>query len=167
MRSRWYATALVAALAACSSGAEQVELVPAPGLMVPVEVTTTTVPPTTTSTTTSTTLATSTTRAPATTTAPAVPAAGTTTASWYGDESGAHTANGDSYDPSGLTFAHRKLRFGTAVRFCGPLGCVVATCTDRGPATWTGRDFDLSEGSFGRVARLSEGVARLSWEVVE
>lgn len=83
-------------------------------------------------------------RAPATTapttTAPAVVipasspvAAGTTSASWYGSESGSHTANGERYDAEGLTFAHRTMPFGTAVRFCRGGACVVATCTDRGP----------------------------------
>lgn len=86
--------------------------------------------------------------------------------SWYGAESGSHTANGDRYDPAGLTFAHRTLPFGTRVRFAGPLGTVVATCTDRGPAAWTGRTFDLSRGAFTRVAPLSAGVAELAWEVV-
>lgn len=86
--------------------------------------------------------------------------------SWYGAESGSHTANGDRYDPAGLTFAHRSMAFGTKVLFRGPLGSVVATCTDRGPASWTGKTFDLSQGAFARVAPLSAGVADLAWEVV-
>lgn len=85
--------------------------------------------------------------------------------SWYGAESGSHTANGDVYDPNGLTFANKTMAFGTRVRFCGPLGCVVATCTDRGPFV-AGRTFDLSRGAFARVAPLSAGVAELAWEVV-
>lgn len=89
---------------------------------------------------------------------------GTTTASWYGDESGTHTANGDRYDPDGLTFAHRSMPFGTAVSFCRGGSCVVATCTDRGPATWTGRDFDLSRATFAALAPLRAGVATVTWE---
>lgn len=92
--------------------------------------------------------------------------AATARVSWYGDESGTHTANGDRYDPNGLTFAHLSMPFGTRVRFCGPLGCVVATCTDRGPAAWTGKAFDLSKGAFARVAPLSAGVATVTWERV-
>ncbi len=92
--------------------------------------------------------------------------AATARVSWYGDESGTHTANGDRYDPSGLTFAHLSMPFGTRVRFCGPLGCVVATCTDRGPAQWTGKTFDLSRGAFALVAPLSAGVATVTWERV-
>lgn len=87
-------------------------------------------------------------------------------ASWYGSESGTHTANGDRYDPAGLTFAHRSMAFGTVVRFCGPSGCVVATCTDRGPAAWTGKTFDLSRGAFARVAPLSAGVTDVTWTVI-
>lgn len=85
--------------------------------------------------------------------------------SWYGAESGAHTANGDVYDPEGLTFANRAMAFGTRVRFTGPRGSVVATCTDRGPFV-AGRDFDLSQGAFVRVASLSAGVAEVAWEIV-
>ncbi len=91
---------------------------------------------------------------------------GSASVSWYGDEAGSHTANGDRYDPNGLTFAHRSLPFGTRVRFCAGGRCVVATCTDRGPAAWTGRDFDLSRGTFAALAPLSAGVARVSWAVV-
>lgn len=92
--------------------------------------------------------------------------AATARVSWYGAESGSHTANGDAYDPAGLTFAHLSMPFGTRVRFCGPLGCVVATCTDRGPAVWTGKTFDLSRGAFALVAPLSAGVATVTWERV-
>lgn len=125
--------------------------------------TSTTQPPTTT-----TTQPTTTTRAPRATptTVAASSGAGSTTVSWYGDESGSHSANGAAYDPAGLTFAHRRLAYGTKVQFCGSRGCVVATCTDRGPAEWTGRDFDLSRGSFSRVADTELGVVRVTWEVV-
>lgn len=89
---------------------------------------------------------------------------GTTSASWYGDESGSHTAQGEPYDPDGLTFAHRSMAFGAPVRFCRRGRCVVATCADRGPATWTGRDFDLSRATFRALAPLDDGVATVTWE---
>ena len=92
-------------------------------------------------------------------------ASGQARASWYGSESGARTANGDAYDPDGLTFAHLSLPFGARVRFTGPLGSVVATCTDRGPFV-TGRAFDLSRGTFARIAPLSVGVITVTWERV-
>lgn len=84
--------------------------------------------------------------------------------SWYGAESGSRTANGESFDGSGMTFAHLSLPFGTMRRFCGPLGCVVARCTDRGPAAWTGKEYDLSRAAFAAIAPLSSGVAVVSVE---
>lgn len=88
-------------------------------------------------------------------------------ASWYGEEfRGSLTASGEPFDPDELTFAHRTLAFGTQARFCGPSGCVVATCTDRGPAAWTGKTFDLSRAAFARIAPLGVGVAEVEWAVV-
>lgn len=137
-----------------------------------------------TSTTSSTEAPTTTTEAPTTTTEPAPPpttprvttvttvttgpaatAGGTTSVSWYGDESGSHTANGDRYDPDGLTFAHRSMAFGTAVRFCRGGACVVATCTDRGPFV-AGRLFDLSRAAFAAISPLDAGVVEVTWAVV-
>lgn len=105
--------------------------------------------------------------APAVTVAPLAEVAegGTASVSWYGAESGSHTANGEAYDPDGLTFAHRSMPFGTSVRFCGPLGCVVARCADRGPFI-AGRAFDLSRAAFASVAPLGSGVATVRWAVV-
>lgn len=103
---------------------------------------------------------------PPTTMAPDSGPRGTTRASWYGDESGSHTANGERYDPAGLTFAHRTMPFGTRVRFCRGGACVVARCSDRGPASWTGRDFDLSRAAFAAISPLSAGVATVTWERV-
>lgn len=104
-----------------------------------------------------------TTTEPVTSTTP--PPAATSTVSWYGGESGAHTANGDAYDPQALTFANRTMAFGSLVRFCRGGSCVVARCTDRGPYV-AGRDFDLSEGTFAQLAPLSAGVATVTWEPV-
>lgn len=94
------------------------------------------------------------------------PGASVALATWYGSESGSTTANGDHFDPEGVTFAHLSMQFGTRVRFCGPLGCVVATCTDRGPAAYTGKQFDLSRGAFRAIAPLSAGVVSVTWAVV-
>ncbi|MEA2705130.1 MAG: rare lipoprotein [Actinomycetota bacterium] len=93
---------------------------------------------------------------------PAPAAASTTTVSWYGAESGFTTADGETFDPSALTFAHRSMPFGAVVEFCAGGACVVAQCNDRGP--WVaGRDFDLSRGAFARLAPLSAGVLEVSW----
>lgn len=96
----------------------------------------------------------------------AEPGASRALASWYGEElKGSPTATGEPFNPDGLTFAHRSMAFGTAVRFCGPLGCVVARCNDRGPFVG-GRMFDLSRAAFSHVQILSAGVAEVTWEVV-
>lgn len=87
---------------------------------------------------------------------------GLASVSWYGDESGSTTANGERYDPDGRTFAHRSMPFGTLVEFCGPYGCVTARCNDRGPFI-AGRDFDLSRGAFAAIAPPSAGVAIVTW----
>lgn len=85
--------------------------------------------------------------------------------SWYGAESGDRTANGEPFDGSGLTFAHRSMPFGTMVEFCSGSSCVVARCNDRGPFIG-GREFDLSAEAFARIAPPSAGVVWTTWRVV-
>ncbi|WP_238231177.1 septal ring lytic transglycosylase RlpA family protein [Methylobacterium hispanicum] len=67
-------------------------------------------------------------------------------ASWYG--SGHRTANGERFDPNGLTAAHRSLPFGTRVRVADKRTgrSVVVRINDRGPFVH-GRIIDLSRGS--------------------
>lgn len=96
---------------------------------------------------------------------PPVPAGGVDNhgrASWYAR--GTRTANGERFDPDGLSFAHRTMAFGSLVRFCHAGRCVVARCTDRGPAEWTQREFDLSRGAFAAIAPLGAGVVDVTWE---
>lgn len=73
-------------------------------------------------------------------------------ASWYGYELyGNHTANGEKFDPEGITAAHRTLPFGTKLRVYrtdgkgNPEGVLVRV-NDRGPFV-KGRVIDLSLGS--------------------
>jgi rare lipoprotein A len=87
----------------------------------------------------------------------------TTRVSWYGVESGSRTADGTPFDGTQMVFAHRSMAFGTMVRFCGPLGCVVARCADRGPFI-AGRLFDLSRAAFAAIAPLGAGVVDVTWE---
>lgn len=87
---------------------------------------------------------------------------GTALVSWYGEESGSTTANGEHYDPDGLTFAHRSMPFGTLVEFCRADRCVVARCNDRGPFI-AGRTFDLSRATFAAIAPLGAGAVTVSW----
>ncbi|AWN35728.1 septal ring lytic transglycosylase RlpA family protein [Methylobacterium radiodurans] len=67
-------------------------------------------------------------------------------ASWYG--SGHRTANGERFNPNGMTAAHRSLPFGTRVRVADKRTgrSVVVRINDRGPFVH-GRIIDLSRGS--------------------
>ena len=84
-------------------------------------------------------------------------------ASWYGP--GFHgnlTANGERFDSRALTAAHRSLPFGTRVRVTNQdTGrSITIRVNDDGPHI-PGRIIDLSEGAFGRIANLGQGVARV------
>lgn len=68
------------------------------------------------------------------------------TASWYGkDFVGKQTANGETFDDTMLTAAHRTLRFGTIVRVKNLSNgrAVMVRINDRGPYV-DGRVIDLS-----------------------
>lgn len=73
-------------------------------------------------------------------------------ASWYGYElAGNHTANGEKFNPEGLTAAHRTLPFGTVLRVTldngkGNPDGVYVRVNDRGPFI-RGRIIDLSLGA--------------------
>ena len=66
-------------------------------------------------------------------------------ASWYG--SGRKTANGERFNPNGMTAAHRSLPFGTRVRVENTRNgrSVVVRINDRGPFV-RGRVIDLARG---------------------
>lgn len=88
-------------------------------------------------------------------------------ASWYGSESGNRTANGEHFNPHGLTAAHRSMRFGTAVRVSYRGRSVVVRINDRGPAKWTGRCIDLSQGAAARIGLIRAGVGVVHIEVLK
>ena len=94
-----------------------------------------------------------------------VTAAQAETASYYGFESGRRTASGERFDPNAMTAAHRTLPFGTLVRVTYRGRSVVVRINDRGPAKWTRRDIDLSEGAARRIG-LS-GVGTVTLEVIQ
>jgi rare lipoprotein A len=76
-------------------------------------------------------------------------AASTVTATWYGNElAGNRTANGERFNPNGLTAAHRSLPFGTCLRVSNPRTgkSVKVRVNDRGPFT-KGVSLDLSAGA--------------------
>jgi len=87
--------------------------------------------------------------------------AATGRASWYGPGfAGRATANGERFDPAGLTAAHRDLPFGTPVRVTNLHNgrTVVVTINDRGPYV-KGRLLDVSLGAARALGMLRRGVA--------
>lgn len=86
-------------------------------------------------------------------------------ASWYHE--GSRTANGEKFNPDGLTAAHRSLPFGTLLRVThkGNGRSVIVRVNDRGPFI-AGRDIDLSRGAARQIGMLGEGVAQVSVEVI-
>ncbi|MGN8116324.1 septal ring lytic transglycosylase RlpA family protein [Labrys sp. 22185] len=86
------------------------------------------------------------------------------TASFYGRElKGRRTANGERFNPAGLTAAHRTLPFGTTLRVTNLRNhkSVVVRVTDRGPHK-RGRMIDLSYGAAKAVGMLGMGTTRVS-----
>ncbi|MFC2250431.1 septal ring lytic transglycosylase RlpA family protein [Labrys portucalensis] len=86
------------------------------------------------------------------------------TASFYGKELKGHrTANGERFNPAGLTAAHRTLPFGTTLRVTNLRNhkSVVVRVTDRGPHK-RGRMIDLSYGAAKAVGMLGMGTTRVS-----
>jgi rare lipoprotein A (peptidoglycan hydrolase) len=86
-------------------------------------------------------------------------------ASWY--RHGRITANGERYNPNGLTVAHKSLPFNTMIRFTNPENgiSVIVRVNDRGPYI-RGRDFDLSVRSAQLLGFYERGVARLDMEII-
>jgi rare lipoprotein A len=88
-------------------------------------------------------------------------------ASWYGSEGGSRTANGESYNPSGMTAAHRTLPFGTKVRVTSLRTgkAVVVRINDRGPFHGR-RMIDVSAGAAQAIGLKSDGVGAVRMEVL-
>jgi rare lipoprotein A len=77
------------------------------------------------------------------------------------------TANGETFDPSTLTAAHKTLPFNTRVRVTNVANgsSVVVRINDRGPFV-SGRCLDLSRAAFGTIANLRTGVVDVRYEVL-
>jgi rare lipoprotein A len=86
-------------------------------------------------------------------------------ASFYGNESGRHTASGERFNQNAMTAAHRSLPFGTKLRVTHDGRSVVVTVNDRGPFV-RGRVLDLSTGAARAIGLTSAGVGRVTAEVV-
>jgi rare lipoprotein A len=86
-------------------------------------------------------------------------------ASYY--KSGLKTANGERFNPHGLTAAHRSLPFGTRVKVKNVRTgrSVVVRINDRGPFI-RGRVIDLALGAARAIGLHAAGIARVSLQVV-
>lgn len=92
------------------------------------------------------------------------------TASFYGNnpgEGGPLTANGERYNPGGLTAAHRTLPFGTRVRVTSARTgrSVVVRINDRGPFIG-GRIIDLSAGAARAIGLNKTGIGTVRMDVL-
>ena len=86
-------------------------------------------------------------------------------ASFY--KSGRLTANGEHFNPMGMTAAHRKLPFGTRVKVTNLRNgkSVIVRINDRGPFI-KGRVMDLSLGAAKVIGLNKAGVAKISFVIL-
>jgi rare lipoprotein A len=90
-------------------------------------------------------------------------------ASFYGREcKNKRTANGERFDPSQLTAAHRTLPFGTRVKVTNLDNGrhVVVRINDRGPYA-KGRVLDLSRAAASKLGFVAVGTARVRLQVLK
>lgn len=93
-------------------------------------------------------------------------------ASFYGGGRGErlsrYTANGEGFNPNGMTAAHRSLPFGTRLEVTNLANgrAVIVRVNDRGPNASTGRDLDLARGAASALGFIGAGEARVSYRVV-
>ena len=101
-----------------------------------------------------------------TTPAPKVVDTGSCGASFYSE--GQLTANGEYFDPSAMTAAHKTLPFNTKVRVTNPATgkSVTVRINDRGPFI-EGRCLDLSRAAFAAIAPLSAGHVEVRYGVLD
>lgn len=88
-----------------------------------------------------------------------------TTASWY--QCCHTTANGEAFNPDGITAAHKTLPFGTRVHVTNLANnrSVTVRINDRGPFI-AGRGLDLSRGAARAIGCISSGTCRVSMSVL-
>lgn len=89
-------------------------------------------------------------------------------ASWYGPGfAGRLTANGEIFDPSELTAAHRTLPFDTRLRVTNLSNgrSVIVRINDRGPFA-SRRIIDLSQAAAASIGMIGSGTARVRLELL-
>jgi rare lipoprotein A len=95
-------------------------------------------------------------------------------ASWYGYESGRMTANGEAFNPDGLSAAHKYLPLPTFVKVTNLENkkSIIVRVNDRGPfpsshnAKSGERIIDLSMGAAKRLEFYGKGTARVRVEAI-
>lgn len=90
-------------------------------------------------------------------------------ASFYGQRfAGQLTANGERFDPSEMTAAHRSLPFGTRVQVTNLNNGeqVIVRINDRGPYVGS-RILDLSRGAAKKIGMLESGTAPVRLRVLD
>ena len=90
-------------------------------------------------------------------------------ATWYGPESGNQTANGERFQPDGITAAHTTLPLPSYVEVTAlDTGRrILVRINDRGPFAGGSRIIDLSRGAAEELGVRAQGVAPVRVRVVE
>lgn len=91
------------------------------------------------------------------------------TASYYGDKwNGRKTSNGEVFNTSLLTAAHKSLPFGTLVRVTNNSNgkSVIVRINDRGPFV-KGRVIDLTRAAFQAIESVNKGLTRVKLEIIK
>jgi rare lipoprotein A len=91
-------------------------------------------------------------------------------ATWYGGALAGHpTANGERFDPSQMTAAHRHLEFGTWVEVTrlDTGQSVRVRINDRGPFGNEDRIIDLSRGAAEKIGLVRTGVTKVQVRIVD
>ena len=93
----------------------------------------------------------------------------TVVASYYGIEHhGKKMDNGKPFNMYALTTAHKTLKFGTKLKVTNIKNdkSVNVMVTDRGPYI-KGRELDLSQAAFSKIASISSGHIKVKYEILE
>ncbi len=93
---------------------------------------------------------------------------GVMTASWYGPRfNGKTTANGEVFNQSAYTAAHKKLKFGTLLKLTNLRNnkSIIVRINDRGPYVG-GRQLNLSKAAALSLGMIERGVVKLKVEEI-